>query len=359
METLDGKKNSPRKLIVADRVIGEGNPCFLIAEAGVNHNGDLDLALRMIDAAADAGADAVKFQTFRADRLVTAGARKARYQESASHPGESQLEMLRRLELSEEMHPPLVARCSERGVVFLSTPFDEESALFLETLGVPAFKVGSGDLTNLPFLGLLASLGRPMIVSTGMGDHEEVRDAVETIRSEGNSDVVLLHCVSNYPANPRDVNLRAMTTLRDSFGTFVGFSDHTEGFEVALAAVALGASVVEKHFTLDRSLPGPDQRASMEPQGFRRLVEAVRLVESCLGDGVKRSTASEAETAYVARKSLVALRALAVGETLDLRSIGARRPGGGIPPSERDALVGRRVTRAISAGEPLSWEMID
>ena len=251
---------------IAGRKIGPGQPCFIIAEAGVNHNGNLELALKLVDAAAAAGADAVKFQTFKADRLVTKDAPKAGYQIRATGDAGTQYEMLKHLELTEEDHRALIAHCERRGVLFLSTPFDEESCDFLESLGLPAFKLPSGELTNLPFLAHVAGKGKPVILSTGMATLQEVDAAVETFARSGNNRLVLLQCVSEYPADPAEANLRAMASMRSLFGFPVGFSDHTPGMAAAITAAALGACVVEKHFTLDRELPGPDHRASLEPE---------------------------------------------------------------------------------------------
>jgi N-acetylneuraminate synthase/N,N'-diacetyllegionaminate synthase len=344
---------------IGPRFVGAGHPCFVIAEAGVNHNGDVDLARRLIDAAAEAGANAIKFQTFRADRLVTSTAPKAAYQQAATGADESQFEMLRRLELSEAAHDTLFTHANSRGLAFLSTPFDERSADLLGTLKIPGFKISSGELTNLPFLEHVARLGSPLIVSTGMATLEEVRTAVAAIRAAGNPRIALLQCVSNYPANPADTNLRAMKTMRDSFGIPVGYSDHTLGNEVALAAVALGACIVEKHLTLDRSLPGPDHAASAEPAELTALVHGIRAIESALGDGVKRPAASEAGVAAVARRSLVTARDIAAGETLDDAAITALRPGGGLPPGKKATLLNRRALQAIPAGTVLQLEMLE
>ncbi|MBN1859354.1 N-acetylneuraminate synthase, partial [Candidatus Bipolaricaulota bacterium] len=303
------------------------------------------------------GADAVKFQTFKAERIASADAPKAEYQMRSTGTDESQLDMLRRLELSKEEHRELVSYCSEKGITFLSSPFDEESADFLETLGVPAFKIPSGEITNLPFLAHVARKRRPMIVSTGMATLGEVEAAVSTIRDNGNPHIVLLHCVSNYPADPKDVNLRAMETMRVAFGIPVGYSDHTEGDEIALAAVALGACVLEKHFTLDRSLPGPDHQASIEPVELANLVRRVRSVEAALGHGQKVPANSEANTAAVARKSLVAAKAIEPGTVLAATMVQARRPGTGIPPAHLRELLGRVATVRIPANTMLRWEM--
>jgi N-acetylneuraminate synthase len=344
---------------IAGRKIGPGHPCFVIAEAGVNHNGSVDTALRLVDAAARAGADAVKFQTFRAERLATPDAPKAGYQVRATGEEESQYQMLKRLELDEAAHEALVARCRERGILFLSSPFDEECCDFLEALGVPAFKVPSGELANLPFLRHVAAKGRPMILSTGMATLLEVSRAVDAVESAGCPPLVLLHCVSSYPAEPAEANLRAMGTMRAAFGVPAGFSDHTEGDVVPLAAVAMGAAVVEKHFTLDRSLPGPDHQASIEPPALARLVSSIRRVEAALGDGLKRPVPSEEDTARVARKSLVALRAIAAGEPLDPRAVGARRPGTGIAPERLAELLGKRARQDVAEGTVLAVEMFE
>lgn len=347
-----------KEITIAGRPIGPRHPCFVIAEAGVNHNGDLALAFRLIDAAVNAGADAVKFQTFKADALVTRSAPKAAYQRESTDAAESQFEMLRRLELTPAAHRELFAHCREKRILFMSTPFDEESADLLGELSVAVFKIPSGELTNTPFLTHVAKKQRPMIVSTGMSRLGEVETAVETIRATGNEDLVLLHCVSNYPADAADVNLRAMLTLAAAFGVPVGYSDHTLGIEVALAAVALGAVVIEKHVTLDRSMPGPDHKASSEPDELAALVRGIRKVEVALGDGIKRPAIAEADTAAVARKSLVASRALKAGERLGERDVAVKRPGTGLPPSQRPLLIGRALTKDIAAGELLTFDLV-
>ncbi len=343
---------------IAGRTVGPGHPCFIIAEAGVNHNGDLALAKRLIEAAAKAGADAVKFQTFRGERLVSPTARKAAYQTAATGAHESQLDMIRRLELPDVAFGELKRHCTACGVLFLSTPFDEESADLLEDLGVAAFKIPSGEVTNLPLLAHVGRKGKPVILSTGMSTLEEVRAAVDTLRQAGAQDVVVLHCVSSYPADPADANLRAMATLADAFHAPVGYSDHTPGIEVALAAAALGACVIEKHVTLDRTLPGPDHRASLEPVELAALIRGVRTVESALGDGRKRPVPSEADTAAVARRSLVAARDVPAGATLTEDTLAVLRPGTGLSPALRARVVGRIAKVHIPAGTPLTWEMV-
>lgn len=343
---------------LAGHLVGAGQPCFVIAEAGVNHNGDVNLAHQLIDVAVAAGASAVKFQTFRADRLVTATAPKATYQIQATGAQESQFEMLRRLELSPEGYQELMDYCVGRGILFLSTPFDEDSADLLDRLGIAAFKIPSGELTNLPFIVHIARKGKPIIMSTGMATLGEVESAVQAIHSTGNQDLILLHCVSNYPADPVDVNLRAMKTMETAFGTPVGYSDHTLGDTVALAAVALGACLIEKHFTLDCTLPGPDHRASVEPAGLTELVAKIRTVEAALGQGRKAPAASEANTAAVARKSLVLACDVLAGNIVTEQMIVAKRPGTGLPPALLPFVIGRTLRQDSTAGTIITLEML-
>ncbi|MFC1735414.1 N-acetylneuraminate synthase, partial [Candidatus Hydrogenedentota bacterium] len=302
---------------IANHSVGPGHPCLIIAEAGVNHNGDTEMALRLVGAAADAKADVVKFQTFKGEKLASAEAPKAAYQLQQTDQEESQQEMLRRLELTPAMHEAIRERCNERGVVFASTPFEEHSADYLNEFGMAFFKIPSGEVNNFPFLEHVAKMGKPIILSTGMSSMDEVKAAVEAIRSAGNDDLVLLHCVSNYPADPTDANLLAMKTMTETFDLPVGFSDHTMGMEVSFAAVALGASVIEKHFTLDRTLPGPDHKASLEPEELASWVAGIRKIESALGDGRKRVVANEANTLKVIRKSLVAARDIESGAIIE------------------------------------------
>src|SRR5215203_3588177 len=324
---------------IGNKSIGPQLPVFVIAEAGVNHNGDLQMARALIDVAVEAGADAVKFQTFNADLLATSDAPKAEYQLQTTGDDESQLEMLRRLELSPDTHRELQSHCHERGIIFLSTPFDESAVDLLDELGVPAFKISSGDLTNSPLLEHVAGKGKPVILSTGMSELSELIEAVSVLNNAGCENPVLLHCVSNYPASAAEVNLRAMQTMRSAFDVPVGFSDHTEGIDVALAAVALGACVIEKHFTMDRTLPGPDHRASLEPAELRDLVRSIRRVETALGNGRKVPTVSELETAKVARRSLVAARDIPAGATLERDMVVMRRPGTGMSPAMLNTLL--------------------
>jgi N-acetylneuraminate synthase len=348
-----------QKVQIGNKFIGPNQPVFVIAEAGVNHNGDLKMARELIDVAVEAGADAVKFQTFHADQLVTPEAPKAEYQLQTTGDNESQLEMLRRLELSEESHEELKSYCHDRGIIFLSTPFDEKAVDLLDGLGVPAFKISSGDLTNSPLLEHVARKGKPVILSTGMSEISELIEALSVLNSAGCENPILLHCVSNYPADPAEVNLRAMQTMRAAFDLPVGFSDHTEGIDVSLAAVALGACVIEKHFTLDRTLPGPDHRASLEPVQLRKLIESIRRIESALGSGRKVPTASEIETAKVARRSLIAAVDIPAGTILKREMLIIRRPGTGMSPATLHTVLGRRLARSVATGTLLEPDMFE
>jgi len=348
-----------RDFVLAGRAIAPGRPAFVIAEAGVNHNGDPALARALIDAAADSAADAVKFQTFRTSALTSRTAPKAAYQIEATGAGESQSEMLMRLELSTETLRALQAHAAARGIVFFSTPFDEASADTLAALGVPMFKVPSGEITNLPLLRHIAAKGKPIILSTGMSTLDEVEQALAAIGDVADVPVAILHCVSAYPAPVGEVNLRAMDALRDRFGRPVGLSDHTLGLEIALAAVARGAAIVEKHLTLDKNLPGPDHRASLEPAEMAALVRGIRNIEAALGDGVKRPMPSELDTRRVARKSLVAARALRAGEELVKDAVAVKRPGTGISPAELERALGRRVRRDLAADDVIDWTALE
>ncbi len=331
---------------------------FVIAEAGVNHNGDVAVARAMVDEAARAGADAVKFQTFSADRLVTRQAPKAEYQKAATGGEGGQHAMLRALELSSADHEALFAHCRARGIEFVSTPFDPESAMFLKRLGVRRLKISSGDLTNVPMLEHVGGLGLPVLLSTGMADMAEVEAAVRALRAGGCADLTLLQCVTDYPADPRLANLRVMDTYARAFGTPVGLSDHSPGITVAIAAAARGACCIEKHFTLDRSLPGPDHQASLVPAELTALVRAIREVEAALGDGVKRPTEREIGVREVARKSVVAARDVPAGAVLGPGDLAILRPGTGLPPGRLAGLLGRRAARAIAADTPITEDML-
>jgi N,N'-diacetyllegionaminate synthase len=325
----------------------------IIAEAGVNHNGDLELAKQLIDAAAEVGADLVKFQTFSAERLVTQSAPKADYQTRTTEKSESQFAMLRQLELSDQMHEALMAHCRERGVGFFSTGFDIPSLDYLASLGAERFKVPSGEITNLPYLRHIGGFGKPVILSTGMATLGEIEGALAALEAAGTPRrrITVMHCNTEYPTPMVDVNLRAMNSIRDAFGVAVGYSDHTPGIEVPIAAVALGATVIEKHLTLDRTLPGPDHKASLEPDEFAAMVRAIRNIEQALGDGIKRPSPSEVGNRPIARKSLVASRPILAGEPFTPENVTAKRPGTGISPMCWDEVMGRAATRDYTADE--------
>jgi N-acetylneuraminate synthase len=351
---------------------------LIIAEAGVNHSGNLETAVALVDAAADAGADIVKFQTFNANALVTRSARKADYQQRTTDASESQQAMLQRLELPQSAHHTLIAHAKRRGIEFLSTPFDQQSLEFLMSLKLPRIKIGSGDLTNAPLLHSAAKAGATLILSTGMATLGEIEEALGVLahgyfrggqppglaafraawrdpaaRQRLAQHVSLLHCTTEYPCPPGDVNLAAMAAMKAAFQLHVGYSDHTDGIEVSLAAVALGAGIIEKHLTLDRNAEGPDHAASLEPSDFRRLVSAIRNIEGALGDGVKAPRDSEVKNIPVARKSIVAARPLKAGETIGPDDITTKRPGSGRAPIEYWSLIGTTLTRPYDTEDPV------
>jgi N,N'-diacetyllegionaminate synthase len=336
--------------IGAQRIANDSR-CFVIAEAGVNHNGEVRLAHELVNVAADAGADAIKFQTFNADRLVSVGLPKARYQIENTSAAGSQGDMLKELELTPEEFQSLADHSRRRDIVFISTPFDEQSADELLSIGVPAFKVSSGDLTNQGLLQHLAATKKPIIISTGMSYLGEVEDAVRCLEEAKADAVAILQCTSNYPAPPEAINLRVMETLRMAFGVPVGYSDHTIGTPVALASVARGAAILEKHFTLDRNLPGPDHKASIEPNELVALVEGIRDIETALGGTRKVPEAAEQETRIVARRSLFLRRSVGLGAIVQERDLIALRPGSGLSPMEIARIAGRRARRAMEAGQ--------
>lgn len=337
---------------------------FIIAEAGVNHNGQDHLAYALVDAAADAGADAVKFQTFSADKVVQKSAAKAKYQQEATGEG-SQYEMLKKLEMSHDLHRGLFAYCARRGIEFMSTPFDAESADFLVDLGMSRIKIPSGEITNHVFLRHLSRKGLPLILSTGMATMDEIVDAVSVLRKHWagarNLDecLTILHCTSNYPTAPENANLRAMQSIAVSTGLPVGYSDHTLGIAVCPAAVALGATVVEKHFTLDRTMEGPDHKASLEPSELKTMVEQVRVVEAALGSADKSPTDSEQEMRVLARRSIAATRNLPAGTILAASDMAMLRPAVGILPRHHDSLIGRVLKRPVTDGQALQWDDIE
>jgi N,N'-diacetyllegionaminate synthase len=330
---------------------------FIIGEAGVNHNGDLDKARRLIDVAVEAGCDAVKFQTFRASALVARSAGMADYQKVNTGRDESQHAMLQRLELDDDAHYMLKAHAEQQGIVFFSTAFDLQSLDFLSRLNIPVWKIPSGEITNYPYLVKVAGLGKPVILSTGMATLAEIDDAVRTLTQNGlrRDRLCILHCNTEYPTPMGDVNLKAMAVLGQAFGTAYGYSDHTHGIEIPVAATALGGRVLEKHFTLDRKLPGPDHAASLEPAELARMVAAVRMVEQALGDGIKQPTASESKNRGVARKSVVAARPIRAGEAFSADNLTVKRPGGGISPMEWPRLMGHLAARDFGEDEAIQW----
>ena len=350
---IGGEPN--RTLTIAGRGIGQGYPCFVIAEAGVNHNGDIDLAHKLIDAAADAGADCVKFQTFKAESLVSPEARKAGYQLETTGAAETdQFSMLKALELSSEDHVALISHCRQRDIVFLSTPYDRDSLALLNRLDVAAIKIASTDTTNIPFLIEVDRSDRPVILSTGMCRLREVEEAVETLSATARTGrLAILQCTSQYPVPLEDVNLRAMATMADAFDCPVGFSDHSTGIETCGWAVALGASLVEKHMTLDRAMSGPDHRASLEPQEMRDLIRAIRRFEIARGDGRKRIMPSESGNKAVMQKSLMLTRDLAEGDRIDAADLVCKRPAGGLAPSLFSTVAGKVAARPLKADTPL------
>ena len=347
-----------KKVSIANRLVGEGEPCFIIAEAGVNHNGDVNLAKKLIEVAKESGADAVKFQAFKAEELVIKGAEKAEYQKRTTGKEESQFEMIKRLELSEEVHFELKDYADSQGIVFLSTPYDEGSVDFLVKLGVSALKISSADITNHPLLSHIAAKNLPLILSTGMSSLGEVEEAVEVIVNGGNQQIILLHCVSCYPAKIEDVNLRAIKTLRQTFRLPVGLSDHTLGITIPIAAVALGACAIEKHFTLDKNLPGPDHRASLEPEELKGMVKAIKDVEKALGNGIKRLTVAEEENKKAARRSLVTRVDIPAGAVITEEMLDVKRPGNGIEPKYINLIIGRRAKETIGSGEVITFSKV-
>lgn len=328
---------------------------FVIAEAGVNHNGSLELAKQLVDVAKRAGADAVKFQTFKAKNLVSKTAQKAEYQQKTTGVDETQYQMIEKLELSETAHVELIAYCKQKNILFLSTPFDHESIDYLNGIGMPVFKIPSGEITNLPYLRHVGSCGKPIILSTGMADLGEVEDALDVLRASGipKEKITVLHATTEYPCPISEVNLKAMQTMSFAFGVSVGYSDHTQGIEIPIAAVAMGAVVIEKHFTLDRDMDGPDHKASLEPDELCQMVAAIRTVELALGHGTKKPSTSEMRNILVARKSIVAARSINKGEILSADNLTVKRPGNGLSPMCWDEVIGTVAQKNYSQDEPI------
>lgn len=330
---------------------------FIIAEAGVNHNGSIELAKKLIDVAAEAGVDAVKFQTFKAEKVISRYAQKAEYQKQTTDASELQLDMLRKLELDEAVHKELLAYCRSIDIQFLSTPFDLDSIDLLNKLELGIFKIPSGEITNLPYLRKIGALKKEIILSTGMANLGEIEDALDALREVGteHENITVLHCNTEYPTSMHDVNLRAMQTIARAFNVRVGYSDHTLGIEVPIAAVVLGATVIEKHFTIDKNMEGPDHKASLEPNELKAMVHAIRNIEKALGNGIKKPSASELKNKPIARKSIVAARDIKKGETFTEENLTTKRPGTGISPMRWDEVIGQKVNRNYRKDDVISW----
>ncbi len=326
---------------------------FIIAEAGVNHNGSVDLAKQLIDIAANSGADAVKFQTFKAENLVAKNTQKAEYQKQTTDASESQFDMIKKLQLDVETHKELIAYCQDKNIMFLSTPFDHDSIELLSNLGLKIFKIPSGEITNLPYLRHIGSLGKQIVLSTGMSNLEEVEDALNILINAGTSkdNITVLHANTMYPTPMEDVNLNAMLTIQKELGVSVGYSDHTLGIEVDIAAVAIGASVIEKHFTLDKTMDGPDHKASLEPKELKAMVSAIRNIEKALGGDEKKPSPSESVNIEVVRKSIVANQNIKKGDFLTNENITVKRPGSGISPMQWDEVIGTAASKDYNADE--------
>lgn len=356
------KNKSNETIEISGKTIGCENPCFIIAEAGVNHNGSVALAKKLIDAAKDAGVDAVKFQTYRTEDIVNKSAEQAEYQKKNTGKVESQFDMLKRLELSYDSFRELKKYCDKKKIIFMTTAHTESALDFVDEI-VPAFKVGSGDLNNYPFLERIAKKGKPMIISTGMSKLEEIVEAVRVI-TKYNKDLVVLHCTTQYPTPKEYANLKAMETLRKELGCLIGYSDHTEGIEIPLYAASLGAVVIEKHFTLDRNMEGPDHKASLEPKELKDMVEKIRMnfrydiPKEYLGTGIKKPTKEEIEVAKIARKSIVAREYIPKGTIITSEYITIKRPGDGIDPKFYDDVIGKKTKKDIAADSLLKWSDI-
>jgi N,N'-diacetyllegionaminate synthase len=341
---------------IANKTIGEYSKSFIIAEAGVNHNGSIEMAKKLVNAAKEAGADAVKFQTFKTKNLVTKNAKKAEYQIKNSGE-ESQYEMIKKLELSDSEFQEIAKYARDKGIIFLSSPFDTESVDLLDEMNIPAFKIASGEITNFPLLKHIAKKHRPVILSTGMSTIGEVEEALNLIEKY-NDDIILMHCLTNYPAKKEDANLNVIKTLEYTFKRHVGFSDHTSGIEMSVAAVALGSCVIEKHFTIDKNLPGPDHKASLEPQELSEMVKAVRNVEKGLGNGIKKPTNDEIKIKKLVRKSIVAKKDILKGSILTEEMLNIKRPGTGIEPKYLDELVGKELIEDVKKDDLLKWNQL-
>lgn len=348
-----------KHLVIAGKKIGEREPPFVIAEGGVNHNGQKRIALKLIDAAADAGADAIKFQTWKTAELITRAGKMAGYQATNLGYEKSQFEMLNALQLKEEWYPELIARAKEKKIILLSAPHGGPAAVeVMEKYHFPAFKIPSGDITNLPLLTYAAKKGKPMLISTGMSLLAEVKEAVQTVRKTGNKQILVFQCTTDYPLAPEDANLRVISTLRKELGVLVGYSDHTQGDTAAIAAVTLGAVMIEKHLTLDKTMEGPDHIASMEPAAFKEMVRKVKQIPALLGNGKKRPVAKELQYLSVARKSIVTARVIKRGERFSRENLAIKRPGDGLPPKRLSDIIGRTAHEDLPADALLTTRMV-
>lgn len=345
-----------RKIRIGDKLVGDNEPIFIVAEAGVNHNGNVALGKKLIDLAKDAGADAVKFQTFKTEKIVTSYAEKAGYQKETTGVSELQYEMLKKLELKDEEFMELFNYAKKRSVIFLSSAFDRESVDLLNDLGVPAFKIASGEITNFPLLKYVAEKRKPVILSTGMSTISEIGDALKVIRENGTKDIVLLHCVTSYPAKKEEANLKVIESLRQKFKLPIGFSDHTLGITIPIAAAALGAVIIEKHFTLDKNLPGPDHKASLEPNELKEMINAIRDVEKALGNGVKKLTKQEKEIRKNVRRSVVAKVKISKGTIISEDMLDIKRPGIGIEPKHLNKIIGKKAKKSMEPDELITFE---
>lgn len=344
---------------IGNTIIGTHSPCYIIAEAGVNHNGDINLALELIKKAKESGADCVKFQTFRADSIITPDAPKASYQLLVTDPKESQYEMLRKLELNFSAYKTLIEACKKSSIQFLSTPYNRTDADFLNELGVDAFKIASGQIIELAFLKHVARFKKPIIISSGMSTLGEVEEAIRTIRAAGNSDIVLLQCTTNYPSKIEDANIKTIRSMKKSLGVLTGYSDHIESHLACYAAVALGACVIEKHFTLDNSLPGPDHKASATPSSFANLVKGIRATEACLGSEQKYPTEHEKKNIVGMRRSIVVIKELPKGTVITEKDIDFKRPGAGLQPQLFDTVIGKKTRNDLKENHSLSFNDVE
>lgn len=343
---------------IGKKLIGENKPCFIIAEVGVNHNGDISIAKKLVDAAINAGADAIKFQTFKAEGVVTKNIDIAPYAKKNLGKNSKQYDMIKKLELTYDEFKKLKKYCDKKNIIFLSTPHSFDAIDFLDGL-IPAYKFGSGDLTNIPSLRYTAKKGKPIILGTGMSNIQEIKKAIDAIKSKGNNKIIVLHCTTNYPCKLDDVNLKAMITIKEKFDCLVGYSDHTKGALVPIMAVAMGACTIEKHFTLDKKMKGPDHKASMEPDEFKKMITEIRNAEKALGSPIKKPTDAEKTIIKFVRKSVVAKKDIKKGKIITKDSLLIKRPGTGLEPVYMDKIVGKKARRNITKDEVLQIDMVE